>query len=398
MKTQLLRYTQKLIVCTLLSGILVSCSSPTKLMRSGNYDGAIYKAVKKLTRKKQKEKDIIALEQAYKKANDRDKEQILFLKKEGRPENWDQIFNMYARMSQRQQTVKPLIPLRIQSQGRDAAFEFLNYDQEIIQAKQNATEYFYTHALSLLDRNNQTDARQAYNELLKVKSFTSKYKDVDKELNRAMDIGTSYVLFKMKNTTGVPLPPTFEDELTKISLTDLNTQWIKYYTKEVKGTTYDYTILVNMKNINVSPEGVKETVITESKTIPDGFNYALDSKGNVMKDTAGNDIKIPKTKTITCNVVETHQTKKAIIAGSLDYINNNTGQLIKTDPIASENFFENRAYNATGDLNALKPETQAKLGSKPMPFPPGFDMLLQAGGVLKGMVKDIIYNNKGVIY
>lgn len=398
MKTQIIPYLQKLVVCALLSSLLFSCTNSTKLLRSGDYDAAIYKATKKLKKKKQKEKEIIALEQACQKANDRDKEKILFLKKEGKPENWDIIFSTFARMSQRQQNVKPLLPLRIPSQGRDAVFPMVNYDEEIIQAKRNATEYFYTHAISLLDRNNQSDARQAYNELLKVKTFANNYKDVDQLINKAKDIGTSYVLFKMKNATGVPLPPNFEDELTKISLSDLNGEWIRYYTSEVKGMTYDYTVLVNMKNINVSPEGIKETAFTETKTIPDGFNYALDSKGNVMKDSAGNDIKIPKTKTISCNVTETYQTKKAIIAGTLDYINNSTGQLIKTDPIASENFFENRAYAAIGDLNALKPETAAKLGNRPMPFPPGFDMLLQAGGVLKGMVKNIIVTNKGVIY
>lgn len=398
MKTLSLLFMRKLAFCVLISAFIAACSSSAKLMRSGNYDGAIQKSIRKLARKKQNDKEIITLEQAYQKANDRDKERILFLKKEGKPENWDQIFSTYARISQRQQNIKPLLPLHINNQGRDAHFEFINYDEEIIQAKKNATEYFYAHALSLLDRNNQSDARQAYNELLKVKSFTNNYKDLDKELNRAKDLGTSYVLFKMKNTTGVPLPPTFEDELTKISLTELNGEWIQYYTHETKGMNYDYTILVNMKNINVSPEGVKETNFMESKTIPDGFDYVLDSKGNVKKDSLGNDIKIPKTKTITCNVIETYQTKKAIIAGSLDYINNNTGQLIKTDPIASENFFENRSYAAIGDLNALKPETKAKLGNRPVPFPPNFDMLLQAGGVLKDMVKNIINSNKGLIY
>jgi hypothetical protein len=398
MKTHILLSLRKIAVCIAATAFIISCSSSAKLMRSGNYDAAMRKSIKKLTHKKQNDKEIITLEEAYQKANDRDKEQTLFLKKEGKPENWDRIFSLYALMSQRQQNIKPLLPLYISNEGRDAHFVFINYDEEIIQAKKNATEYFYSHALSLLDHNNQSDARQAYSELQKVKSFTNNYKDVDKELSRAKDIGTSYVLFKMQNTTGVPLPPTFESELTKISLSELNSEWISYYTQEMKGMNYDYTILVNMKNINVSPEGVKETIITESKTIPDGFDYVLDAKGNVKKDSLGNDIKIPKTKTITCNVIENYQTKKAIIAGTLDYINNNTGQLMKTDPIASENFFENRAYTAVGDLNALKPETKAKLGNGPIPFPANFSMLLQAGAVLKDMTKKIIVNNKGVIY
>lgn len=398
MKNRLLLLTQKIVVCLLITTLIISCSKSSKLMKSGNYDAAIRKSTQKLKRKKQNDKEIVVLEQSYQKANERDRERIGFLKKEGKPDNWDEIFGIYSRMAQRQENLKPLLPLHLEGQNRNANFEIVNYSDEIIQAKKNATEYFYAHALSLLGRNNKSDARLAYDELLRVKGYSGNYKDVDKELQRAKDIGTSYVLFKMKNTTGVPLPPSFEDELTKISLSDLNGEWLRYYTREVKDMDYDYVIVVNMKNINVSPEAVKETSFTETKIIPDGFQYVFDANGNVKKDSSGNDIKMPKTKTIFCNVIETYQNKKAIIAGSLDYINNSTGQLLKTDPIASENFFEYRSYGAIGDINALKPETKAKLGPKPVPFPSGFDMLLQAGQVLKGMVKDIIYKNKNVLF
>ena len=211
-------------------------------------------------------------------------------------------------------------------------------------------------------------------------------------------MGTSYVLFKMQNNTGTPLPPNFETELTKISLTDLDADWIRYHTHKTTGTTYDYNIVVNMKNIMVSPEAVKEIQYTESKTVPDGWQYLLDAHGNVRKDSLGNDIKVPKTKVITCIVEETYQNKKATIAGTLDYVNNANNQLIKTDPIAADNFFEYRSAVANGDFNALKPETREKLGRKPVPFPPSFDMILQAGQTLKGMVKNIILANKEVLY
>ncbi|MES2591318.1 MAG: hypothetical protein V4608_05505 [Bacteroidota bacterium] len=397
MKSPLLLTLKQIAVCILLSVFMLSCSSSSKLMNGGNYDAAIRKSVSKLKRKKQNDKEVIVLEQAYQKANDRDNASILFLKKEGKPDNWDQIFNMYSRMSQRQENVKPLLPLHIEKQGRDAQFQILNYDAEIIQAKKNATEYFYAHALSLLDKNTIADARLAYGDLKRVKALTNNYKDVDKELLRAREMGTSYVLFKMKNVTGVPLPPTFEDELTKISLNELNGEWIKYHNREITGMNYDYTILVNMKNINVSPELIKETSRIESKIIPDGFDYVLDANGNVKKDTAGNDIKKARTKTIYCTVVETNQTKKAIIAGTIDYTNS-SGQLMKTAPITSEHFFDFCSYSAIGDINALTPETKARLGNRPMPFPSGFDMLLQAGIVLKDMSKKIIMDNRGLLY
>ena len=364
-------------------------------MQSGNYDAAIHKSVRKLTKRK-KDKEIIILEQAYKKANERDQEQINFLKKEGNPDNWDQLYTIYSNMSRRQNSIKPLLPLMIESENRTAFFEIKNFDEELIQTKQKAAELLYARALSLLEKNTKTDARKAYSDLQTVKNYYSNYKDIDVQINKAINIGTSYVIFKMKNNTGVPLPPSFQDELTKISMSELNNNWLQYHVNEVKGLNYDYTILVNMKNINVSPEAVKELQYTETKEVPDGFQYALDKKGNVQKDSSGNDIKLPKTKIVACNVIEVYQNKKAIIAGTLDFINNASGQLIKTDPITSENFFEFRSATAMGDTNILKPETKAKLGKRPVPFPNDFDMILAAGQTLKGMVKNIIWSNKGI--
>lgn len=388
---------KRITIYALLVSVLAACNSPKKLMQSGNYDAAIYKTVNKLKRNKTKEKRILILEESYRKANDRDKDKINFLKKEGTPDNWESIFNVYSGMKTRQELVKPLLPLRINSMNREASFEILNYDEEIIQAKQKAAEYLYTHALTLLEKNDKMSARQAYGELMQVKNYYSAYKDVDVQLNKALGMGTSYVLFRMQNATGVPLPPNFEAELDKISLTELNTQWLVYHTTATKGINYDYTILVNMKNIDVSPERVKENNFQETKEVPDGFQYVLDSRGNVKKDSTGKDMKTPKTKVISCNVIETYQSKKAMIGGTLDYVNNYTGQLIKTDPIAAENSFEYRSSTAIGDLNALKPETKANIGKRPVPFPSNFDMIFQAGQTLKDMVKKIIWSHKGVL-
>lgn len=386
---------KKIIIYLLVSTLIFGCTSSRKLMQSGNYDAAIYKSVRKLSKRK-KDKEVIVLEQAYKKANERDMEQVNFLKKEGNPDNWDQLYAVYSNMSRRQNSIKPLLPLMVKSENRNAVFEFKNYDDELIQSKQKAADFLYTRALSLLEKKTKMDARKAYSDLQTVKNYYPNYKDVDAQISKAITMGTSYVIFKMKNNTGVPLPPSFQDELTKISMAELNNNWLQYHVSEIKDLNYDYTILVNMKNINVSPEAVKELQYVETKEVPDGFQYILDKKGNVQKDSAGNDLKLPKTKMVSCNVIEIYQNKKAIISGTLDFISNSTGQLLKTDPITSENFFEFRSATAMGDTNILKPETKAKLGKRPGPFPPDFDMILAAGQTLKGMVKDIIWANKGI--
>ena len=123
------------------------------------------------------------------------------------------------------------------------------------------------------------------------------------------------------------LPADFETELTKISLTDINTLWSNYDVTEIEGRTYSYKATLNIKVIDISPEKIKEVHYTDSKQIEDGFTYLLDKNGNVMKDSLGNDIKLPKYTTISCEVIETQQRKSAVVSGTLNILNTETNQL-----------------------------------------------------------------------
>lgn len=368
------------------------CNPSQKLLNNRMYDAAIRKSVKKI-KKKQKDKEVNVLKEAYRLANTENNERIAFLRKEGRPENWEEIFLIYSQMANRQTLVRTLRENILSRIG----YVFVDYDQEIIASKQKAAEYLYAHALKLLEKTgDKMAARQAWEELQKVKTYYPSFKDIDSKINEARAAGMNYVIFEMKNGTPVPLPPDFEVELTKISLQELDQKWIMFDVKKVEARYYDYKILVNMKVIDVSPEGVKEVHYAEEKEVADGYEYELDANGNVKKDSLGNDIKKPKYKKISCNVVETQLHKAARISGSVDFLNLITGQLIKSEPVVSESFFDYAWANATGDLNALKPETKEKLKLKPGGFPPDFDMLFQNGQILKGMVKDIIWRNKGL--
>jgi hypothetical protein len=78
--------------------------------------------------------------------------------------------------------------------------------------------------------------------------------------------------------------------------------------------------------------------------------------------------------------------------------NNQTKQLYKTDNLAADSFFEDGFVTVVGgDVSALTPATKNKIGKHPLPFPPTPDMILQAGGILKGMVKNILHDNKCIL-
>lgn len=374
--------------------IFSNCRSSTRYLKHAQFEAAVYKSISKLRKKPTKTKEINVLREAYSKANQADLDRINFLRTSGEPDIWDNIFSRYNALKNRQTQVKSLPSSVLNAIN----FVPVNYDEEVISAKRKAAEYFYAHALQLLERNNRQNARMAYNDLLKVKQYYSDYRDVDAKLQEALLNGRNNILFKIENHTNVIVPQNFEQELLKISMEDLNTLWMNYHTRPLDQVYYDYTIMLNLKDIAVSPEQVHEEAYTDQKEIQDGFKYKLDSKGNVMKDSAGNDIKIPIIKIITCKVVLTKARKSAIIKGTLDYMNNRTGQLIKTNPVVAETFFENNVAVPYGDLNALSPSSRNLVNTSHfVPFPSNPDIIMQAAGRLKEMTKDIIWSNRNII-
>ena len=193
------------------------------------------------------------------------------------------------------------------------------------------------------------------------------------------------------------MPKDFENELMKITLKRLNKQWLNFDTRENQGLYYDYTIYLNIKSIDKTPERIKEIHYDETKRVRDGDKYVLDENGNVKKDSLGNDMKIPNYVTITCHIVENRMEKSTRVHGTLDFYDNRENQLIKTFPITTENTFLYRFGTASGNLNAMKSETKKFIGLKPIPFPSDLQMIYDTNEDLKKISYDIVRQNRNYL-
>ncbi len=369
---------------------LAGCVSSRKYLQRGHYDRAIEKAVRKLSRKPDKTEETGVLKKAYRLSMEEDRRRIRELRMSGQPDVYEEIYLIYENMEERQDLVRRL-PSRVLNR---IDYQYVNFEQEKVEAKRKAAEYLYVHGVKLLGSDSRFDARRAYDEFRRVKQLISNYKDVDRLINEALYKGKSQVLFIMTNQSNVALPRGFESELYKISLADLNSRWINYDTREVKDKRYHYHITLKLQGIMVSPEQIKQNEYTEEKIVDAGWEYVLDEQGNVKKDSLGNDIKIKKTEKISARVQETKMVKHVAITGRLEFIETATGQIMKTDPVTAEWHFEHAYIQARGDLEALSTETRKRLGVKPVPFPPSDMMILNAASVLKEMTKEAIHRHR----
>ena len=391
-------FTYLLICCSI---YLTSCSFSKYYYNAGDNDTAIGVAVSRLKNNPNNWREALILEKAYNESFDKDISRINYLKKEGNPDCWMEVYDLYTAINKRQSLVKPILPIFIKKEYRNANIKTIDVDAEIIESKRKAADYLYNHAQKLMSQNNKMDYRKAYAEFDELKAYFNNYKEATKLQQTCYDKGQNQVLITYKNNSTLLLPKDFEKAILDLNVSQYNSQWIKYsITNSTETNSEDYKITIQLNSINIGPEQVKEREYVEEKRIEDGWYYALDNKGNVKKDSLGNDIKLIKYSDIKCVIRESVQNKQGTISGNISIYKNTKGNktndynLIQTLPYNDNLIFTNIFAIAQGDLRAITPESKRKLGGKPLPFPSNIQMVMDATNLLKDRLNEAIRNNQ----
>lgn len=383
----------KRIVPIILSAmILSSCASVTKQMQRGNYDQVIFKTTKKLIRKPNA-KDAQAMDRAYKLANERDLERVSFLEKEDNPAYYDELFARYASLKERQSKVRTVTPLTID--GKTYSYEYVDYDAKIVESKNKAAEEFYRDGKQLMTNAlSKQDFREAHFALMRANEYGGhKFPDIDVMIHEARMNGISRVIVVPENRDphiGIP-----QIDLEYLIAMDTRavegSEWVEFHFKHVGGTTeYDYEMFVRILSIQVSDNIEKESKQDYTRKSTTKFDYALDAGGNVMKDTAGNDIKIYKD--VTATMVKKEKMKDCVIRGEVEVISiagEPKGSVAKV-PFSADSKFENVSYDLIGDPEAVATGTRDLTKNEDLPFPTETVLVKQAIENAKPVVQGII--------
>lgn len=366
-------------------------------LTSGNYDEAINTALSNLRSnkdKKGKQDYVYLLEEAFAKAKDRDLNTINLLVKEANPAQLEKIYTTYLQLNDRQERIKPILPLKLLKEGRNAIFPFDNYNDEIIASKTALSNYLYTNVKGLMKTSNKMNFRAAYDDLVYLNEINPNYKDVSKLMDEAKFKGSDYVTVYTKNETNMIIPVALQNDLMDFSTYGLNDKWTVYHNSKQKGIDYDYTMLINFRQINISPEQVKEKEFIKERQIKDGQKKLIDANGKEVVDEKGKVVMVDNLKNVTVQIYEFRQFKACQITAKVDYINYKTNQLMQTFPVASEFVFENVYATYKGDKRASDDNYYSYFDKKAVPFPSSEQMVYDTGEDLKAKLKDILNKNQ----
>ena len=214
--------------------------------------------------------------------------------------------------------------------------------------------------------------------------------------NQAAFKGISRVFVKLENTSLFNFPPEFLDEVISGNTRRLNSDWVHYFFRHSNDQLeYDYLALVKIKNVQVSPDDVRSIDRVYKKNIEDSFEYVLDARGNVKKDTAGNDITKIKYKALQCALVETIQHKEARFIGEVEFFElNPVERLIGQKPFGTETVFHHVSARAIGDVRALDAEAKQLLNSKQILFPRDEELVFNNAMRIQEAIHRILRSNQ----
>lgn len=392
----------KRLILLFASALLLSACSGVKktqqALNRGDYNEAISNAVKQLQKNKERKGNqpyIVLLEEAYAKTTKKVNAEIEFLKKENNPANYERIYENYASLIDLQNSIKPLLPLYINDRGREAKFVFKNYDDMLLAAKDDLTVYLYNKAIADMNRTGSKQYyRGVYRDLDYLDEINPGYEDVRTLMERAHNLGTNYIMVNMDNRTNVIIPRRLEADLLNFNTYGLDDFWTVYHSSRVANIEYDFDMSIEFRNINISPEQIKERVIEKEKQIKDGWEYLYDDNGDPVLDENGDKIKVDKFRTVRCTYYEFTQFKATQVVGNISFLDNASSQVTNNFPLSSEFVFEHVYANYDGDRRALDTDLVRLLGLQAVPFPSNEQMVFDTGEDLKENIKSIIKRHR----
>ncbi|WP_417860599.1 hypothetical protein [Winogradskyella sediminis] len=385
---------KKLILLSVLITVLVSCSTKKQIesaISQGNYDQAISNALEKLENNKDKNRKqdyIIMLEDAYNKVLDEDLQTIKHLKKDGNPEQYKTIYNIYTDLEARQVAIKRVMPLQIN--GKTLNLKFKDYSSELVDYRYKTSDYLIDEGIALLDSDDKFNAREAYDVFSYIESINPNFEDVRSLMKEAHIKGMDYIHVSIQNRTQQIIPQQLEAELLDFNTYGLNQFWTTYHAHTDQSITYDFAMQLQLKQINISPERINERQLVREQTIVDGWEYQLDRAGNVKKDSLGNDIKVDKFVNVKARFKEIVQTKSAQVIADVIYSDLKQNITIDTFTIDSGYIFENVFGTYKGDKRALTRDDRTLLNERQVQFPSDEQMVFDSGEDLKLQLKNII--------
>ncbi len=333
--------------------LLLACGSSTKKLGKGSFERAISKAVKALQKDPTDAEELAVLHKAFAQSRDQSLATIARLMEQQNGESLARARAEYIRLERDVHLVNSLPP------SLSEQFDLVNYAPKIEELTIQASDMLFDESQLLMKSPVKEDHRLAYDKLTRVHSINPQYPDIRHWITEAEDLAITKILINIRDQTPYRFKDTLSRFLEKEKLASLNKdKWRKYtmYSQE----RHDGEIKITIHKIGIEKNSPETRTHNYSKEI-EIPEYVLDENGNVKKDADGNDVKIIKKKSITCEVIEEEVEYDVVLRGTISYLDFYTNAEVDSEELLSSKTITRMNYQVNGDEQAIDQRMRSKM-------------------------------------
>lgn len=385
---------------SVLTFMFLACGGVKKTQQAvnnGNHEWAIFQAIDKISKDKTHKRNqpyVLLLEEAFQKNMQMELARIDFQEKEGHPDNLRSRYNSLKDLKRIQERLAPLLPLQISGEQRMAFFEFLDYDQRILDTKEQLVDYNYNQGMAMFSQaNTKANYRAAWELLNEIEALHPDFKDTREIMDLARERGTYNVLLTIQNLTRMELPEILEAELLDVTNTNNRNTWAQYHRYPSRQYSYDFEVVLALDQILISPDRLQENQKTFEKVISEGKKVVVNRKGEVVRDSLGNPVETEQLKRVKSNFNLITQEKSGMLSGTIAVIDAQTGETLGVQKVRGDSYFRHQYAVQRGDARALEKWQRRLLKRGPQPFPSPMDIVSLAGDEIRSDLQSLLRQN-----
>ena len=363
--------------------LAASCSSVDELIKSGRYDDAINKGLRKVEKTPNDHATLKQIEQAYRLAQSQDLKRIATLvQMEESVSSLEAIYKNTLKMSSRADRLAPLGIGSLKEKSQILATQ--------ISVHENLCRALIMEVEDLAETGNKKDYQNAYYNLEKAYAYGCNYPERDSLKKTLLDLGKVTVAIQIETQPGVLIPENTVKRLTSIPF-DRNGKlgiWVDYRNSLDLNVKIDYTIIAKFNQVQVTKPRTQTTSKSLEKNIIEKYEYRKREDGSTEK--------IPVYKTVK-GVLKTHKQSKSSSQGALIYIlDNNLGNVKFQNQLVGTYNFNHTYYTFTGDRRVLTSAQIKQLKTVKKSFPSNGYMIENSGKKLVNVISNQIYQKRGL--
>lgn len=337
--------------------IIAACSSGKKRLEQGDYDEAVYKAVKRLQQTPQKEKAEKVLRQAYTLAVNEHTNVIAFHDKTDNPFKYDVMVHEYKQINMLNAAVRkyPMYADLVQ---------LTDVSEELVLVNQEAAFAHKREAVRLLDLGSKPRAREAYSHMVQANSFlrgTASALELDQAqeagtVNIALEFATNNRFFRDYNSDAV-------FNTVRNNFRSTRYRFLRVVEPGELRTAADEIVQIQMEDAHIGGVDFSKNVY-EVKKENVYVGEAKTDSGEVIKVYG----------TVTADYIEYSKTINSRAQLMIQRLNGNTSAVVNRQVFPSTYCWTERWGSYRGDQRALS-DAQLDFVKRSEPNPPNPDWI-----------------------